>query len=122
MPPDPKRGEIWRVDLEPVRGAEIRKTRPAIVVSSNAVGKLPLRIVVPFTEWKDRYQQADWMVKVEVSKENGLSKTSAADAFQTRSLDTGRFTEKMGVVSDISINEVIAAIAHAIEFNPTLSD
>jgi len=34
-------------------GAEIKKTRPAIIVNDNALGKLPLKIVVPITEWKD---------------------------------------------------------------------
>jgi mRNA interferase MazF len=46
---EPKRGEVWRVEFDPSRGAEIRKRRPAVVVSINAVGKLPLRVVVPIT-------------------------------------------------------------------------
>lgn len=48
--PEPTRGEIWRVDLEPTRGDEIRKTRPAVVVSTDTVGKLRLRIIVPVPE------------------------------------------------------------------------
>ena len=48
----PKRGEIWRVNLDPTIGAEIKKIRPVIVISSDAVGKLPLKLVVPITEWK----------------------------------------------------------------------
>lgn len=43
---NPKRGEIWLVNLEPTIGAEIRKTRPAVVVSSDFIGKLPLKLVV----------------------------------------------------------------------------
>lgn len=42
-----KQGEVWLVDLDPTQGAEIRKTRPAIIVNDDAVGRLPLKIVVP---------------------------------------------------------------------------
>ena len=45
-PPHPKQGEIWKVDFNPPQGSEISKVRPAVVVSSNDVGRLPLRIVV----------------------------------------------------------------------------
>jgi len=41
------------INLDPSMGAEIKKTRPAIIVNDNALGKLPLKIVVPITEWKD---------------------------------------------------------------------
>ncbi len=37
----PKRGEIWLVNLEPTIGAEIKKTRPTIIISSDVIGKLP---------------------------------------------------------------------------------
>ncbi|MBM3323278.1 type II toxin-antitoxin system PemK/MazF family toxin [candidate division WOR-3 bacterium] len=33
----------------------MRKTRPAVVVSTDAIGVLPLKVVVPITDWKDRY-------------------------------------------------------------------
>jgi mRNA interferase MazF len=49
-PPDPKRGEIWLVNFDPTIGAEIRKQRPAVVVSLTTVGRLPLRIVTPITD------------------------------------------------------------------------
>ena len=50
--PAPKRGEIWLVDFDPAVGAEIRKARPAVVISVKDIGRLPLRIVVPITDWK----------------------------------------------------------------------
>jgi mRNA interferase MazF len=45
-----RRGEIWLINLDPTIGAEIRKTRPAVIVNDDAVGILPLKIVVPVTE------------------------------------------------------------------------
>jgi len=40
------RGEIWKVNLDPTIGAEIRKTRSVVVVSSDAVGVLPIKDVL----------------------------------------------------------------------------
>ena len=91
-----KRGEIWLINLDPTVGAEIRKTRPAIIVSSDAVGVLPLKVIVPLTDWKDHYEVAPWMVKVEPDTHNGLDKISAADTFQVRSLAQERFVRKLG--------------------------
>ena len=50
-PTVPKRGEIWLVRFDPTIGSEIRKTRPAIVLSSDAVGRLPITTHVgPYEE------------------------------------------------------------------------
>jgi mRNA interferase MazF len=50
--PTPRRGEIWLIDFDPAVGAEIRKVRPAVVISIDSIGRLPLRLVVPVTDWK----------------------------------------------------------------------
>jgi mRNA interferase MazF len=47
--PIPKRGEVWLVDFDPAIGAEIRKVRPAVIISMDTMGRLPLRMVVPIT-------------------------------------------------------------------------
>ena len=94
-----KQGEIWLINLDPTIGAEIKKTRPAIIVNHNALGKLPLKIIVPVTDWKDRYDVAPWMVKIEASKENGLSKISSIDCFQIRSVAEDRFLKKIGTIA-----------------------
>ena len=46
------RGEIWLLNLDPTVGAEIQKTRPGIIVSDNSIGILPLKVIVPVTDWK----------------------------------------------------------------------
>jgi mRNA interferase MazF len=58
-----------------------KKTRPAVIVNDDAVGILPLKVIVPITEWRDRHTVAPWMVRLEPTPENGLDKPSAADAF-----------------------------------------
>jgi mRNA-degrading endonuclease toxin of MazEF toxin-antitoxin module len=68
-----KQGEIWLINLDPAIGAEIKKVRPAIIVNDNSLGKLPLKIIVPVTEWKEKYEIAQWMIKIEPDKENNLA-------------------------------------------------
>ncbi len=106
-----QRGEIWLINLDPTIGAEIKKTRPAVIVNDDAIGRLPLRVIVPITDWKDRYALAPWMVKIEPDKENGLEKTSAIDAFQVRSVAQERFVKQIGKVSDDMLDKITRALA-----------
>lgn len=105
-----QRGEIWLVNLDPTIGSKIRKTRPAVIVSSDLVGILPLKVIVPFTEWQDRYAQAPWMVKINPDEHNGLSKPSAADALQIRSISQQRLAQKLGVLSSIQVAKIVQAV------------
>lgn len=105
-----RRGEVWLINLDPTVGAEIRKTRPAVIVSQDAIGALPLRVIVPLTEWKDRYQVAPWMVRVAADVENGLGKASAADAFQIRSVSQERFAQRLGRLQEEQVNQILQAI------------
>ena len=106
-----QRGEIWLINLDPTVGAEIKKTRPAVIVNDDAIGRLPLRVIVPITDWKERYALALWMVKIEPDKENGLEKTSAIDAFQVRSVAQERFVKRIGRVSDDILDKITRALA-----------
>ena len=108
-----RRGDVWLINLDPTIGAEIRKTRPAVIVSSDAVGILPLKIIVPLTDWKDRYEVAPWMVRVEPTRENGLEKPSCADTFQVRSVAEERFVRNIGELGEekmTSISEVLKLV------------
>ena len=104
------RGEIWRVNLEPTVGAEIRKSRPVIVVGDDRIGRLPLRDIVPLTDWKDRYAAAEWLVKIEPDAANNLDKISAADAFQVRSVSIKRFENKFGELSADKMRKIVKAL------------
>ena len=92
--------EIWLVNFNPTVGAEINKKRPSIIVNDDSIGVLPLRVIVPITDWKERYNSADWMVKVEPTALNNLTKDSTADCFQVKSVSTNRFDSKIGEVDD----------------------
>lgn len=105
------RSEIWLLNFDPTIGAEISKTRPAVIVSNNAVGILPLKVVVPITDWKDRYVQYKWMVRIDNDNRNNLSKPSALDAFQVRSVAQQRLIRKLGELSDVQMQQLTDALA-----------
>ncbi len=114
--PKPTRGEIWWVDLDPTRGSETSKTRPAVVVNTDAVSELPVRLVVPLTEWKDKHTEWIWRLPVVPSQTNGLTKKFAADALQIRCVSTERFKERMGRLEADFLAELSAAVALIVDF------
>lgn len=105
-----KQNEIWLINLDPTTGAEIRKTRTAIIVNDDAHGKLPLKIIVPVTDWKENFSIAPWMVQIIQDDENGLSKNSAADCFQIRSVSQERFIKKIGNISPIVADKIKSSL------------
>ena len=109
--PAPKRGEVWDVNFDPAQDAEIGKRRPAIVMSEDAIGRLPLRIVVPVTDWKPPYAGFPWFVHLVPSATNGLSKESGADAFQVKSVSEKRFVKRRGMLPAAEVDDIAAAIA-----------
>jgi mRNA interferase MazF len=109
-----KRGEIWLVDLNPTIGAEMQKVRPALIVNVDTLGKLPLKIVVPITNWKERYNGVLWMIKIMPNIVNGLNKESAIDCFQIRCVAQERLIKKIGSISFDKMKEIKNKIAQVI--------
>ncbi len=105
-----EQGEVWLIEFYPKVGSEIAKRRPGLVVSHNTIGRLPLKTVVPITEWKERYSHYPWMIKVKSGGINGLSKLSAIDCFQIKNLSHECFVEKLGEVDALVLQSVHATI------------
>jgi mRNA interferase MazF len=107
------RGEIWLVNLDPTTGSEIRKTRPAIIVSRDSIGILPMKIIVPITSWQEAFAKAPWLVPLQRNPGIGLVKKSAADAFQVRSVSDQRLVKKLGQITKddlLLIEEALALV------------
>jgi len=107
-------GEIWQINLDPTVGAEINKSRSALIINVDALGKLPLKIIVPITDWKEQYSNYPWMVKIEPNNYNCLIKTSAVDCFQIRSVSIDRIINKIGYLEQEIIFQVQEAIVKII--------
>ena len=94
-----KQGEIWLIDLDPTVGAEMNKTRPAVIVNDDQLGRLPLKIIAPITDWKEHYRIAPWMIALNPSNQNGLTKKSSIDCFQIRSVSKNRLIKQIGFIT-----------------------
>ena len=110
------RADIWLVNFDPTLGAEIKKRRPAVVVSSDAVGKLPIKLIAPITAWKEAFAGNVWHVRIDPNATNGLSKPSAVDALQLRGVDVRRFIKKLGVLETSEMSAITEAVALVIEY------
>ena len=110
-----KQADIWEIELSSTIGAEIKKVRPAVIINDDAIGVLPLRVIVPITGWKDQFQDALWMVKLEPESNNNLKKLSVVDCFQIRSVSTLRFVRKVGTVSIENLEQIKEAVKAVID-------
>jgi mRNA interferase MazF len=109
------KGEVWLVNLDPTIGDEIRKMRPAVVMSRDALSVLALRVVAPVTAWQDRFHGCDWLIRIEPDSSNNLDKPSAVDTFQVRSVSTRRFVRRLGELSDHDLKRVIEGLKAVFE-------
>jgi mRNA interferase MazF len=96
-----RRGEICLVDLEPVRGAEANKRRPAVIVSNDGANSTAQRLgrgvvtVVPVTSNVERVFPFQVLLG---ASETGLEMDSKAQAEQVRSVAVERIGARIGVV------------------------
>jgi mRNA interferase MazF len=93
------RGEVWWVDLEPVRGSEANKVRPAVIVSNDGANAASASLgrgvvtVVPLTSDTRRVHPFQVLVP---AGECGLKHDSKAHAEQVRSVDARRLVRRAG--------------------------
>ncbi len=106
-----KQGSVWQVNLDPTIGSEIKKSRPCLILNNDQIGKLALKIVAPITDFKEHYTLVPWMVSIEPTKENGLSKKSVIDLFQVRSVSQQRLCRKIGKVQ----NDILAKCRQSLD-------
>ncbi|MDA8091917.1 MAG: type II toxin-antitoxin system PemK/MazF family toxin [Nitrospiraceae bacterium] len=105
-----RQGEIWIVNLDPTIGAEIKKTRPCVIVNDDAVGILPLKIIAPITDYKDKFKDVPWMVVLTPAKDNGLDKKSVIDLFQVRSVAEERLIRHIGTMGKDQLQSIKTAL------------
>lgn len=114
-----RRGEIRLVDLEPTRGAEASKRRPAIIVSNDGANTTAERLgrgvitVVPVTSNTARVYP--FQVLLDASK-TGLERDSKAQAEQVRSIAVERISTRVGVLD----GELLTALDEALRLHLAL--
>ncbi len=99
-----RRGEVWWVEFDPAVGSEIRKTRPAVIVSNDAANRnLSRVVVVPVTSNTERQYPGEAMVTV-----GGQSSKAMAD--QIMAADKSRLKSQLGTLSKADMLAVEDAI------------
>lgn len=108
-----RRGEVRLVDLEPVRGAEADKRRPAVIVSNDGANSTAARLgrgvvtVVPVTSSTKRVYPFQVLLR---AKATGLDRDSKAQAEQVRSVAVERIGARVGVVTADVMTQVDEAL------------
>jgi len=114
-----RRGEVRLVDLDPVRGSEADKRRPAVIVSNDGANVAAERLgrgvltVVPVTSNTDRVYPFQVLL---ASERTGLSQDSKAQAEQVRAVALERIGEKVGAVPP----ELMVAVDEALRLHLAL--
>lgn len=99
----PKRGEVFLVTLDPTLGAEMQKTRPAVVVSPDELNdSLATVIVVPLTTGRAYPFRPQTRV-------GGKPGVAAVD--QVRAVDKRRLSRRIGLLSAPALTSVLQALA-----------
>ncbi len=112
----PKRGEIYRANLEPVKGSEIKGVfRPVLIIQNNTVtDRVRSVVAIPFTKTVKR-KRWPFTVFVEKNKDNGLEEDSVLLCHQIRALDNARLTKRIGDLSEEKISEVERTLLFTLE-------
>ena len=101
-----RRGDVWWVALDPTVGGEIRKARPAIIISNDMWNARSNRVqIVPVTSRTRRVEPSEALVNVL----GGLSK---AVADQLRTIDKSRLRGHVGRLTDAEMQ----AVEHAVRY------
>jgi len=105
-----QRGEVWWVEFDPSVGSEIKKRRPAVIVSNNIANKHVARVVVvPLTSNTDRLYPSEALVNV-------AGKKAKAMADQIMSADKTRLVSKLGLLSHSDMLEIESVIKRHLGF------
>jgi mRNA interferase MazF len=101
----PRRGEVHWLALDPTLGTEIQKTRPAVIVSNDAMNRHGTRVVVvPLTSNVDHCYPGEAIVSVK-------GKPARALGDQLRSIDRIRLRGRLAILSSEDVLRVEQALA-----------
>jgi mRNA interferase MazF len=112
MRASPRRGDVFWVKLDPARGIEIRKTRPAVIVSNDSCNKYGTRVIaLPVTSNVESLYPGEAMIEIQ-----GRPARVLGD--QMRSLDKSRLGSRIGTLSPAELSAVEEAVLITLGLQP----
>jgi mRNA interferase MazF len=105
----PKRGEVYLVNFDPTVGAEIKKTRPALIIQNDIGNQYsPITIVAAITS---KFDEKLYPTEVFISPpEGGMRVPSIVALNQIRSVDRKRLTQRLGALKPETMERVDQAL------------
>ena len=105
----PHRGEVYLVNFEPTIGAEIKKTRPALILQNDIANRHSRIIIVAAitSQFDEPLYPTEVLVR---APEGGLTVDSVVLLNQIRSLDKQRLTRRLGVIKPMTMEQVERAL------------
>jgi mRNA interferase MazF len=105
----PRRGDVYLVNFDPTIGAEVKKTRPAVVIQNDIGNRWsPITIVAAITSrFEDPLYPTEVLVR---ASEGGLAVDSVVLLNQLRSVDKARLVRRLGALKAQTVREVDRAL------------
>jgi mRNA interferase MazF len=99
-------GSIWLVSFDPSVGSEIRKTRPAIIISGTVFNQRRKVTVLPITSSDPDSRLLPVVVPVDPNTENGLTTNSYVVCIDPMTFDKQRLIRQLGILESVKIQQI----------------
>ena len=105
----PRRGDVYLVNFDPTVGAEIKKTRPAVIIQNDIANRYsPVTIVAALTTYRSGKRYPTEVLTP--ANEGGLTYDSLVLLNQIRTIDTRRLIKRLGRLAPVTLQAVDRAL------------
>jgi mRNA interferase MazF len=112
---DYRLGSIWLVNFDPSIGTQIRKTRPAVIISGTAFNRRRKVTVLPITSTQPDDRILPIIVPLEPNPSNGLTVDSYIVCIDPTTFDKQRLLRQLGILTDEQIDRVRSILHNYLE-------
>jgi mRNA interferase MazF len=114
-------GSIWLVSFDPAVGSEIRKTRPAIIISGTVFNQRRKVTVLPITSSNPDSKLLPVVVPVDPNTENGLTNNSYVVCIDPMTFDKQRLIRQLGILESAKIRQIQSILCAYLDLDSLVS-
>ncbi|MBD1845403.1 type II toxin-antitoxin system PemK/MazF family toxin [Cyanobacteria bacterium FACHB-63] len=115
---DYRLGSLWLVRFDPAIGSEIRKTRPAVIISATAFNQRSKVTVLPITSATPSSKMLPVLVAIAPSEVNGLDVESYVVCIALMTFDKQRLLKRLGKLEPEQIQQIQQVITTYLDLEP----